>query len=189
MLVAREGFLLDARVQQHREGLREFGLKLLVLADADASEERLVRQAAVLVVAARVDTSDVGGEVEAVVDVVAGLGVVVVMFREPLVEVGAEPILVLLELLEAQRVFQMRLEETVLLGQVLGAPKREICGLGRRGFREAIQCMMEHAAQRISSRRVDLTGLDGTSVACASTLSGTPTPANRASSDSNVVTI
>ncbi|MFT4233071.1 MAG: hypothetical protein QM606_09900 [Leucobacter sp.] len=81
-----------------------------MLPDADASEERLVRQAAVLIVAARVDTSDVGGEVETVVDVVASLGVVVMVFREALVEIGelsAEPILILLELLKAQCIFQM----------------------------------------------------------------------------------
>ncbi|MBF9336208.1 hypothetical protein G3N30_08215 [Microbacterium lacticum] len=120
-----------------------------MLADADLGEERLVGQASVLVVAAGVDASDVAGEGEAVVDVVAGFGVVVVVLGEAVVDrclLGAEPVLELGELFEADRVLQVRFEEPVLLVDVRRPSLGELGGLGAGGFGEAVEFVVEHAA-------------------------------------------
>jgi len=75
LLGAGEGFALDVGGEDDVERLGRGGVDVLVLADADLGEKRLVGQAPVLVVAASVDPPDVGGQREAVVDVASGLNI------------------------------------------------------------------------------------------------------------------
>ncbi|WP_345526951.1 hypothetical protein [Nocardioides endophyticus] len=114
-----------------------------VFVDVDLDEEGPVAEPAGLVVASGVDAGDVGGEVEAVADVGAGFGVIVVVFSEARidgVEFGAELPLPGLELVEGDRVSEVGVEDAFLVGEVLHPPGGEVfCSLLAGGCREPVR--------------------------------------------------
>ncbi len=74
-----EGVGVDLGVEEHFEGSVVLDAELVVLVDVDLGEEGLVAEASVGVVAACVDVGVVGEQVEGVVEVGSGVGVVAVV--------------------------------------------------------------------------------------------------------------
>ncbi|PDQ34302.1 MAG: hypothetical protein B5766_11685 [Candidatus Lumbricidophila eiseniae] len=109
-------------VEDDIERFGEDGSDGAVFVDVDLDEEGLVAEPAGLVVTSGVDAGYVGGEVEAVADVGAGFGVVIVVLGEARVdgvEFGAELALPGLELVEGDRVSEVGVEGAFLVGEVL----------------------------------------------------------------------
>jgi hypothetical protein len=82
----RLGALMDAGVEQNRERPGQLGADLVVLVEVEFGEECLVAQSAGLVVAALIDAGGVAEQVEAVLQLGPGLGVVGVEY----VDAGAD---------------------------------------------------------------------------------------------------
>ncbi|WP_232004584.1 hypothetical protein [Propionibacterium freudenreichii] len=74
-----EGVGVDLGVEEHFEGSVVLDAELVVFVDVDLGEEGLVAEASVCVVAAFVDFGAVGEQVEGVVEVGSGVGVVAVV--------------------------------------------------------------------------------------------------------------
>ncbi|MGO2791809.1 hypothetical protein [Microbacterium gubbeenense] len=129
-------------VEDDAEGFGEDGSDGVVFVDVDLDEEGLVAESAGLVVASGVDAGDVGGEVEAVADVGAGFGVVVVVLGEACVdgvEFGAEFALPGLELVEGDRVREVRVKDAFLVSEILHPPRGEVCSFLAGGCSEPVQ--------------------------------------------------
>ncbi|MCB9411226.1 MAG: hypothetical protein H6525_00005, partial [Actinobacteria bacterium] len=126
--------------------------QLVVLVDVDLSEERLVAQSPVGVVAARVDVGAVGEQAERVVEVGAGVGVVTevgVNAAGHLVEFGDDAVLLALEYGEWDRVGVVRLHEPVLLAfepVAVGSEAREFLGFSGH---EPVELMVEHPREGV----------------------------------------
>src|SRR6218665_528047 len=121
-----------------------------VLVDVDVEEEGLVAEPAGLVVTSGVDAGYVGGEVEAVADVGAGFGVVIVVLGEARVdgvEFGAELALPGLELVEGDRVSEVGVEGAFLVGEVLHLPRGEVGSLLAGGCGEPVEFDVEGLAE------------------------------------------
>ncbi|MEZ5111497.1 MAG: hypothetical protein R2732_08385 [Microbacteriaceae bacterium] len=93
---------------------------------------------------------------------VACLGVVVVVLGESFIdcgEFGAELVLELRELFQAQRFFQMGFEETVLFVDDLCAASGEVGSFGGRRGGEPVEFVVEHTAKCVLRDRADLDAL------------------------------
>ncbi|WP_449276704.1 hypothetical protein [Leucobacter sp. GX24907] len=92
LLCPSDGLLLGGLVEDRLERCCGVGVQLRVLVQVDAGEERLVREALVLVIAALVDSCEISCELEGTVDEVACTLIVIVVFsdlRFDAVEFGA----------------------------------------------------------------------------------------------------
>ncbi|MDQ4113909.1 MAG: hypothetical protein M3306_22850 [Actinomycetota bacterium] len=153
---------VDLGVEQHLEGPGVLDAEFVVLVDVDLGEERLVAQPAVSVVAAGVDVGAVLQQVQGVVQVRAGVGVLAVVGVEAavhLVELACDAVLLSLEDGERDRVGVVGLQEPVLLvlqSVAVGGELGELVGFGGH---ESVELVVQHPGQRLASGRGELDAL------------------------------
>ncbi|WP_246054623.1 hypothetical protein [Klugiella xanthotipulae] len=124
----------------------------MVFVDVDFLEEGLVAESAGVVIASVIDAGYVCGEFEAVVDVEACFGVVVVVFGEAGidgVEFGSEGVLFCCELFEGDCVSEVSVQQSVLFCEVFRSTGAEFGGFGPRGRGEPVKLEVERFAEDV----------------------------------------